>query len=544
MVALSIADGWARVTGRPQAVIVHVDVGTQALGAAMHNANTGRCPVLIFAGLCPFTESGEIQGSRTEYQHWLQDAPDQKAIVRQYCRYIGELRTARTVKETVARAMQFASSDPKGPVYLVGAREVLAEKVEEPYTLNQEKFGPIGPAALPQTAVETIAGALVHAKSPLIITGYSGRNHSCPQQLVQLVDTIPGLRVFDTGGSDMCFPLSHPSAVGFRLSFDPVTTEADVILILDCDVPWIPSRNPPRKDARIYHVDVDPLNATMGISFFPAHGRWRADSYAALTQLNKHLAVTPALRQALRDPIYVQRGQRLKEKHVARLRSFAKLANPPLDSSLNIHHVGAAIKAAVPSDTVFVVEAATCSMDLSDQLQAELPGSWINSNGAGLGWSGGAALGVKLALDASGRPKLVCQVVGDGTFLFSVPSSVYWIAARYGIPVLTIVLNNKGWNAPRRSLELVQPSEQALNASNKEMHISLDPSPDYGGIARAAAGREFGGLKQGLFAGKASTTAELGDMLKEAVNCVMSGRGALIEAVLSVGDKGESKAGI
>ena len=445
MVALSMADGWARTTGRPQAVIVHVDVGTQALGAAMHNANTGRCPVLIFAGLCPFTESGELQGSRTEYQHWLQDTPDQKAIVRQYCRYVGELRTAHTVKETVARAMQFATSDPKGPVYLVGAREVLAETIQEPYIIKQEELGPIEPAALPQTAVKTISEALVHAKSPLIITGYSGRNQGCPPQLVQLVDFIPGLRVFDTGGSDMCFPFTHRGAVGFRLSFDPVTTEADVILILDCDVPWIPSRNPPRDDARIYHVDIDPLNASIGISSFPAHGRWRADSYTALTQLNAYLTHSHSLKTSLSDPIYVQRGERLEADRAAQIASFAKLAALSPSSTLNIHHVGAAIKSAVPSDTVFVVEAATCSIPLADQLQVDMPGGWLNSGGAGLGWSGGAALGVKLALEASsGYSRFVCQIVGDGTFLFSAPSSVYWIAARYGIPVLTIVLNNRG----------------------------------------------------------------------------------------------------
>ncbi|CAG8982441.1 hypothetical protein HYALB_00007120 [Hymenoscyphus albidus] len=92
-----MADGWARATGQPQCVIVHVDVGTQCLGAAMHNANTGRVPVLIFAGLCPYTEEG-LEGSRTEYQHWLQDAPDQKAIVAGYYRYTGDFRTGRTVK--------------------------------------------------------------------------------------------------------------------------------------------------------------------------------------------------------------------------------------------------------------------------------------------------------------------------------------------------------------------------------------------------------------------------------------------------------------
>lgn len=84
MVALSMADGFARYTNKPQAVIVHTDVGTQALGPAVHNASCGRAPVLIFAGLSPYTLEGEIRGSRTEFIHWLQDVPDQKAIVSLY----------------------------------------------------------------------------------------------------------------------------------------------------------------------------------------------------------------------------------------------------------------------------------------------------------------------------------------------------------------------------------------------------------------------------------------------------------------------------
>ena len=443
MVAMSMADGWARVTGRPQAVIVHVDVGTQALGCALHNASCGRAPVLIFAGLCPFTEDGQLPGSRTEYQHWIQDARDQKSIVGQYCRYVGELRTGRTVKQSVARALQFATSDPKGPVYLAGAREVMAESIE-PYQLDQEKCGPIGPAALPTKAVSDIVEALVNARKPLIITGYSGRNHASPPQLVQLANAIPGLRVFDTGGSDMCFPMTHRASLGFRFSFDKVTNEADLILIIDCDVPWIPSRNPPREDARIYHIDADPLNSMMSNSHFPAHGRWKADSYYALTQLNQYLHERSDLNETLKQPVYAQRGQLLAEQHAMRLASFAELAKPRDSGAITAHHVGAAIKSSVPADTVFVIEAVTCAMHISDQLQTSIPGSWINCGGAGLGWSGGAALGVKLALEAQGRPNFVCAIVGDGTFLFNVPGSVYWIAARYGIPVLTVVLNNKG----------------------------------------------------------------------------------------------------
>src|ERR1700712_1814075 len=98
MVALSMADGYARLTSKPQCVLVHVDVGTQGLGAAVHNASTGRAPVLIFAGLSPFTIEGEMRGSRTEYIHWIQDVPDQKQIVAQYCRYTGEIKSGKNVK--------------------------------------------------------------------------------------------------------------------------------------------------------------------------------------------------------------------------------------------------------------------------------------------------------------------------------------------------------------------------------------------------------------------------------------------------------------
>jgi thiamine pyrophosphate-dependent acetolactate synthase large subunit-like protein len=93
-----MADGYARYTNQPQCVIIHVDVGTQGLGAAVHNASCGRAPVLVFAGLSPYTIEGEYRGSRTEYIHWIQDVPDQKQIVAQYCRYTGEIKRGKNVK--------------------------------------------------------------------------------------------------------------------------------------------------------------------------------------------------------------------------------------------------------------------------------------------------------------------------------------------------------------------------------------------------------------------------------------------------------------
>ena len=92
------------------------------------------------------------------------------------------------------------------------------------------------------------------------------------------------------------------------------------------------------------------------------------------------------------------------------------------------------------------MEAVTETATVADQLQTTIPGSLYSSGAGGLGWSGGAAIGIKLAADAqnAGAGKFVCRIVGDGCFMFSVPSSVFWIAQRYKVPVLTIVINNNG----------------------------------------------------------------------------------------------------
>ena len=109
-VALSAAQGYAQVSGQAQAVLVHVDCGTQNLGGAIHNAARGRVPVLIFAGLSPATQEGELPGSRTEFIHWLQDSADQRGMLRGYTKYDHEIRTGRNVKQLVSRALQIARS--------------------------------------------------------------------------------------------------------------------------------------------------------------------------------------------------------------------------------------------------------------------------------------------------------------------------------------------------------------------------------------------------------------------------------------------------
>ncbi|KAI0872070.1 thiamine pyrophosphate enzyme [Hypoxylon argillaceum] len=520
MVAMSMADGYARLSGKPQCVIIHVDVGTQGLGAAVHNASTGRAPVFIFAGLSPFTLEGEMRGSRTEYIHWMQDVPDQKQIVAQYCRYTGELKTGTNVKQMVNRALQFARSDPQGPVYLLGAREVMEQDIT-PYSLDQSLWDPVELGGLPPKASKAIAEALVGAEKPLLITGFSGRNHKVPSALVELADTIKGLRVLDTGGSDMCFPGSHPAWLGLRNGNDNSIREADAILILNCDVPWIPTQCKPKEGTKVFHIDVDPLKYMMPVAYVPAQRRYRAD---ALTSVEQIIESAKELVGKADAEISSKKWDALQASYNARLAAISETAVPAADGSFGTGHLCKILRELCPKDTIWAVEAVTNTPYVHDNVRPELPGSWINCGGGGLGWSGGGALGIKLASVAEhgGKGKFVVQVVGDGTFLFSVPGSVYWISRRYQIPVLTIVLNNKGWNAPRKSMLLVHPEGLGSTATNEEINISFDPVPDFSGIAKAAAGGD-------LFAARVEKADILEETLKRAIQAVEGGQSAVID---------------
>lgn len=522
MVAMSMADGYARLTGKPQCVIVHVDVGTQGLGAAVHNSSTGRAPVLLFAGLSPFTLEGELRGSRTEFIHWLQDVPDQKQIVAQYCRYTGEIKTGTNVKQMVNRALQFAKSAPQGPVYLCSAREVLEADIE-PYSLNQESWGPAELGCLPKNAVHKIADALAGAKEPLLITAYAARNQKVPGELVELANTIKGLRVLDGNGSDMCFPADHPGWRGMHFGADDAIKTADVIIVLDCDVPWIQARCKPREDAKIYHIDVDPLKQMMPVAYIQCNAIYKADPLLSLEQINEELKSGKAAAK-INAKEQDEAAARVKSEYDAKIAQIDKMAEPGADDSFGTGHLCQTLRKVCPEDTIWAVEAVTNTVFAHNNLRPTQPGSWINCGGGGLGWSGGGALGVKLATDteSGGKGKFVVQIVGDGSYLFSVPGSVYWISRRYNIPVLTIVLNNKGWNAPRRSLLLVHPDGLASKASNEDIALSFEPSPDYAGIAKAAAGGD-------IHAARVDRASELQSVLKEAIEKVQAGQTAVVD---------------
>jgi thiamine pyrophosphate-dependent acetolactate synthase large subunit-like protein len=320
------------------------------------------------------------------------------------------------------------------------------EEVIKPYVIRQEFWGPVELGGLIPTQLNLVASALVSAREPLVVTGYSGRDTAVVPLLVELANIIKGLRVLDSLGSDLSFPADHPGWLSVRYGSDEAIRTADVILVVDCDVPWINTQCKPADDAKIFHFDVDPLKDQMPVFYIDAILRCRVNTKFALDQIVQHLKTDLLHEIRANNERYTDRWSALQASYTRKLRAIDALAKPNPDGSFGCDFLISSLRKACPIDTIWVIEAVTNTFTVADQLQATLPGSVYSSGAGGLGWSGGAALGIKMATDSihGGKGKFVCQIIGDGCFHFSIPTSAYWVAQRYEIPVLTLVLNNDG----------------------------------------------------------------------------------------------------
>jgi acetolactate synthase I/II/III large subunit len=476
-VALSAAHGYAQVSGEPQAVIVHTDCGTQNLGGAIHNASRGRVPVLIFAGLSPMTQEGELAGTRSEFIHWLQDTADQRGMLRGYAKYEHEIRTGRNVKQIVRRAVQIARSEPAGPVYLTAAREVLEERLP-PQPPQGEWWDPVAPVALAAEVADEIAAAVAGARSPLVVTSYLGRDPAAVPELVRLCE-LAAAGVIESVPMRVNFPDGHPLHLGYQWNApeqNPLLAEADVILVLGSDVPWIPGHNRPDRSARLYVIDVDPLKAQLPLWHVPATRYAMADLATALRQLTGRLAAAGL------DAAAVQaRAARIGATHDAQRARWAERECPGPDGTITPEYLVACVRNAVGPEALVLTEAISSYQAVSEHLRASRPGSLIGSGGGSLGWSGGAAVGAKLAAPE----RTVVSLVGDGSYLFGVPSSAQWMARRYRAPSLTVIFDNQGWKAPSLSTLAVHP---AGNVAGGGFAASFQPGADLAGVAAAAGG--------------------------------------------------------
>jgi acetolactate synthase-1/2/3 large subunit len=508
-VAMAAAHGYFAVTGRPQVVLVHVDVGTQNIGGALHNAQRSRIGVVVCAGRSPSIFEGERPGGRSMGIMWWQEQRDQAGVVRNFTKWDYELRFNENAHHVVQRAFQVAATQPSGPVYLTLPREVLVEKIKKVHLLDVNRFAPPATPEADGVLLAEAADLLAAASEPLIIVGYAGRNPRVVQPLIELAEMI-GARV-SASTARLNFPSNHPLAVGgFTGEY---LNQADVLLVVDHDIPYIPAMSKPASATKIIHIDIDPIKQDMVMWGFPSDILLQADSAKAIPALNKLVLkkMTKARTERARAR-YVQ-----MEKERSRIDAEARdLALSRADATpVSPEWFCLCLSEVVDADTIIVDESMSGGGALSRYVPRTKPGTIFGSGGSSLGFGLGASLGVKLAAP----DKNVVCLVGDGCFMFGAPTPTFWASNVYHLPFLCVIFNNEGYNAVRSNLRATFGKDNYGEKDPLFAGMDIAPSPDYALIARAC----------NCYGETVHTSAEALPAIRRAFAQVKGGRSAVLD---------------
>ncbi len=463
-VAVHMAGGYAAMTGNGQAVLVHVDAGTANASMGLHNLFRSRLPVFLMAGKAPYTIHGELPGSRDNYVHFVQDPYDIGSLVRPYVKWEYNLPSGVVVKEALRRGHTLMQSDPCGPVFLTLPRETLAQDWHEdavrPYP--DARYGAVATGGVDAAMAQKIAQRLLESRNPIAITAYLGRK----PQAVAVLDALArecGLRVFEFNPLYLNIPRDSPCFAGF----DPVSAiaQADLGLLLDVDVPWLPHSVPDRPELAWVHIDVDAVKKDFPMWGFPTELRVQGDCATVLAR------VLEIVRAQADDSFRERAARRIEDwrprREARRQRISAAGATPGTVGAVAPEYVCACVNEVLRPDDIVINEAIRNGLAVLNQVGRTEPRSYIGLAGGGLGFSGGMALGAKLA-----RPRSrVVQFVGDGGFHFCNPTAVYAVAQQYGLPIFTVVLDNGGWQAVKEAVLRVYPDGAAAQGDDFQARL-------------------------------------------------------------------------
>jgi acetolactate synthase-1/2/3 large subunit len=506
-VAMAMAHGYYRIAGKPAAVMVHVTVGTANAINGIINAARDNVPVLLAAGRTPITETGSI-ASRNRPIHWGQEAFDQGGMLREYVKWDYELRAGQPVEAVVDRALDIAMSEPRGPVYLTLPREVLTAPEVKARRSTVRPLGSLAPEPA-QAAIEQAASMIAKAELPLIVTSSSGRVPAAVAALAALAEQF-AIPVVQAEARDMNLPTNHP----MHLGHDPgvLLPKADVVIVIDSVVPWMPRNHQPRRDAKVIHISADPLETRYPFRELEADLLVTGSSLAAMTLLRASLAETMkgqaasiarrrAALAAIRDELAAKR-----RKLVETVKDQTPIHPAWLAACIN----------QVKSEDAIVISELGAPLA---HLKLTRPGSFMGGLlSGGLGFGLGAGLGAKLA--APEREVIV--TVGDGSYMFGNPVPYHYVARAEQLPTLTVVANNQSWLAVRQSTLDVFPDGHAAKANVMAL-TELKPAPDYEKVIETCGGRGekvegpeqlVPALRRGLDAVRAGTPTSLNVLMQ------------------------------
>lgn len=501
-VAMTAAHGHYMVSGRPQVVLVHSELGTQQVGGAMHNAQWGRVPVVLCA---------EALGPDNR-MNWRQEPYDPGSMVRNSVKWDHRLKDDEEMGEVLQEALKVATTGPCGPVYLTLPRDIYTRpfdrlKVESVTEFSNVAILPANPELLGKAA-----DILLDAQDPLIITGYSGRYIENVESLINLAEVL-NARVLPAD-IRMNFPNTHPlfaclDPKAGMMEMNPYLPTADVILVIDYDMHYAAPPTVPRSDARIIHMDIDLKKRGE-----PLWGREpdipiEADSRQAIPALIE--MIRKRLSPERRDLI-LKRFERLEREHERLRNDWTDLAagqaglKPILPDWLC-----KCIDEVITEDTLIVNQTITPSMSIAHQIKRTQPESLISCAGGSIGWALGAGLGAKLAAPH----KTVVSLMGDGAFIYGCPVAALWTAGFYGIPYLSIIFNNQAYGAIKGLFR------ERYRVEN--MGADIIRPPDYAQVAEACH----------VYGRMVEEPSDIVPVLREALNQVRKGKPAVVDVRLS-----------
>ena len=469
--AVAIAQGWAKVTGRPMLAAVHSNVGLFHATMAIYNAWCDRMPVIVLGATGPVDAA-----KRRPWIDWIHTAQDQGAIVRSYVKWDAQPASPAAAREALFRAAWLAGTAPCGPVYVnLDAAMQEAPMSEALPPLDPARYMPPVHAGAPAALIAGAAALLKAAQRPLILMGRVGRGGAAWDIRVRLAEAL-GAHVMTDLKVGAAFPTDHSLHVGTPGVFPAPAAlaalkQADVVLSLD----WVDlagalntafDGGPPA--ARIIQVSLDHV----------LHNGWSGD-HQGLPPVDLFIAADPdAVAAALLD---------LLPPSAPAEATGAQPPQPDPAAPLAVPHLAAALRQAVGARAVSLLHL-PLSWD-GGFWPFRHPLDYLGSDGGGgIGGGPGISVGAALALRGSGR--LAVSICGDGDFLMGV--TALWTAAHYRIPLLLVVANNQSFFNDEVHQERMA-RERGRPVENKWIGQRMsDPAIDLAGLARAQGATGFG----------------------------------------------------
>jgi acetolactate synthase-1/2/3 large subunit len=395
-------------------------------------------------------------------------------------------------------------ASPQGPVYLSLPREVLGETVGEPS--DAERAARARPRVpYPATAdIERLADWIAAARMPLVITGTLGRD---PQESVLLSRIADRFALPVIPFNTRYFALSslHPMFQGSVPK--PLLAEADLVIVLESDVPWIPSKEHPAAGAKIVQIGEDPLYARYPMRSFPSDLTLTANARAVLEALEPVLA-----HRLSREAVADRHASLSKRSDELRRGWLAEAEKAGRGEAINMAWLNHCLREVVDRDTIVVNEYSF----RQEYCPLESPGNLFGVSAAGgLGWGFPAALGAKLA----SPDKTVIAVLGDGAYMFANPTACHYVSQAQSLPTLTVLYNNALYGAVRRAT--LDMYARGVAAEGDGRLLADLPAPDFERTIAAHGGHGE----------RVERPADLPAALKRATAAVRGGQQALVNVV-------------